>query len=119
MVAAPESPTLRAALADAASFHCLDVVQTFAPELRGNDSRAALVVATAWEAWDHLRTARANGMAVLLISADLDELLGLSDTVKVIFRGRLVADADPATVTPEELGSASAGAASVRRRCVH
>jgi ABC-type uncharacterized transport system ATPase subunit len=60
--------------------------------------------------WDHIRTARAAGMAVLLVSADLDELIGLSDTVKVILRGRLVADADPATVTPEQLGSAMTGA---------
>ena len=60
--------------------------------------------------WDHLRRARAEGLAVLLISADLDELIGLSDSLKVILRGRLVADADPATVTPEELGSAMTGA---------
>jgi ABC-type uncharacterized transport system ATPase subunit len=60
--------------------------------------------------WDHLRTARAEGLAVLLISADLDELIGLSDSIKVILRGRLVADADPKTVTPEELGSAMTGA---------
>jgi general nucleoside transport system ATP-binding protein len=61
--------------------------------------------------WDHLRRARAEGLAVLLISADLDELIGLSDSLKVILRGRFVADADPATVTPEELGSAMTGAA--------
>lgn len=60
--------------------------------------------------WEHIRTARANGLGVLLISADLDELIGLSDTVKVIFRGKLVADADPATVTPEDLGAAMTGA---------
>ena len=34
--------------------------------------------------------ARAAGLAVLLISADLEELIGLSDTLKVILRGRLV-----------------------------
>jgi simple sugar transport system ATP-binding protein len=62
--------------------------------------------------WDHIRTARATGMGVLLVSADLDELIGLSDTVKVILRGRLVADADPATVTPEQLGSSMTGAGS-------
>ncbi|HEY6794739.1 MAG TPA: ABC transporter ATP-binding protein [Kineosporiaceae bacterium] len=61
--------------------------------------------------WDHLRRARADGLAVLLISADLDELIGLSDSLKVILRGRFVSDADPATVTPEELGSAMTGAA--------
>jgi simple sugar transport system ATP-binding protein len=30
----------------------------------------------------------------------------------VIYNGKLVADADPATITPEELGSAMTGAAS-------
>jgi general nucleoside transport system ATP-binding protein len=60
--------------------------------------------------WDHLREARAGGLGVLLISADLDELIGLSDTIKVILRGRLVAESDPATVTPEDLGCAMTGA---------
>ncbi|MFE7957726.1 MULTISPECIES: ABC transporter ATP-binding protein [unclassified Streptomyces] len=62
--------------------------------------------------WDRIRDARREGLAVLLISADLDELIGLSDTLRVIYDGRLVADADPATVTPEELGSAMTGAAT-------
>src|ERR1700754_570410 len=60
--------------------------------------------------WEELRRARARGLAVLLVSADLDELIGLSDTIKVMLRGTLVADADPATVTPEELGAAMTGA---------
>ncbi|MFJ9808461.1 ABC transporter ATP-binding protein [Streptomyces sp. NPDC101158] len=62
--------------------------------------------------WDAIRDARREGLAVLLISADLDELIGLSDTLKVMYRGKLVADADPATITPEQLGSAMTGAAS-------
>ena len=62
--------------------------------------------------WDHIRRARIEGMGVLLISADLDELIGLSDSLKVIYGGRLVADANPATVTPEELGVAMTGAAT-------
>jgi simple sugar transport system ATP-binding protein len=62
--------------------------------------------------WDQIRAARREGLAVLLISADLDELIGLSDTLRVMYRGRLVADADPASVTPEELGSAMTGAAA-------
>ncbi|WSA97143.1 ABC transporter ATP-binding protein [Streptomyces sp. NBC_01795] len=62
--------------------------------------------------WDQIRQARREGLAVLLISADLDELIGLSDTLRVMYRGRLVADADPATVTPEELGTAMTGGAS-------
>ena len=60
--------------------------------------------------WDHLREARAAGLAVLLISADLDELIGMSDTLKVILRGRIVGEVDPHNVTPEELGSAMTGA---------
>jgi simple sugar transport system ATP-binding protein len=63
--------------------------------------------------WDHLRRARAEGLAVLLISADLDELIGLSDTLKVILRGRLVAEFDPSRVTPDELGCAMTGAQEV------
>ena len=47
---------------------------------------------------------------MLLISADLDELIGLSDSIKVILRGRFVGDFDPQHVTPEELGSAMTGA---------
>jgi general nucleoside transport system ATP-binding protein len=60
--------------------------------------------------WDAMRRARHEGMGVLLISADLDELIGLSDALRVIYRGRFVADADPATVTPEQLGLAMTGA---------
>ncbi|MGW2152135.1 ABC transporter ATP-binding protein [Nonomuraea sp. NPDC001699] len=60
--------------------------------------------------WDHLRNARAAGLAVLLISADLDELIGLSDTIRVILRGRLVAELDPSDVTPERLGGYMTGA---------
>ncbi|MEU6980038.1 MULTISPECIES: ABC transporter ATP-binding protein [unclassified Streptomyces] len=64
--------------------------------------------------WDAIRDARRDGLAVLLISADLDELIGLSDTLRVMYRGKLVADADPATITPEQLGSAMTGAATGR-----
>jgi simple sugar transport system ATP-binding protein len=63
--------------------------------------------------WDHIRDARRSGLAVLLISADLDELIGLSDSVKVILRGRIVGDFDPQTVTPQELGAAMTGAQAV------
>ncbi len=60
--------------------------------------------------WDHIKDARRKGLAVLLISADLDELIGLSDTIEVILRGRLVGTFDPGDVTPEQLGSAMTGA---------
>ena len=60
--------------------------------------------------WQNLKDARAEGLGVLLVSADLDELIGLSDTLLVILRGRIVAVLDPATTTPAELGSYMTGA---------
>ena len=62
--------------------------------------------------WDALREARAAGLAVLLVSADLEELIGLSDRLVVMLRGGLVAEIDPAQTTPEALGSAMTGARS-------
>ncbi len=59
--------------------------------------------------WDEIRSARKEGLAVLLISADLEELIGLSDRLLVIFSGRIVAELDPLTVTPDELGSYMTG----------
>ena len=60
--------------------------------------------------WDQLRDARKAGLATLLISADLEELIGLSDSLLVIYKGRVVARLDPARTTPEELGSYMTGA---------
>jgi simple sugar transport system ATP-binding protein len=60
--------------------------------------------------WRHIKDARRKGLAVLLISADLDELIGLSDRIEVILRGRFVGTFDPEDVTPERLGSAMTGA---------
>ncbi len=62
--------------------------------------------------WEQIRTARAEGLATLLISADLDELIGLSDTIIVMFRGRLVARVAPEDVTPRDLGAYMTGAAT-------
>jgi simple sugar transport system ATP-binding protein len=59
--------------------------------------------------WTHIKRARHDGLAVLLISADLDELIGLSDRIEVILRGRLVGGFDPSAVTPQELGTAMTG----------
>jgi general nucleoside transport system ATP-binding protein len=64
--------------------------------------------------WEQIREARAAGMAILLISADLEELIGLSDRLQVMFRGTLVAELDPAAVTPDVLGSYMTGAVQER-----
>jgi len=47
---------------------------------------------------------RAAGTAILLISADLDELLALADRFLVIFEGRLVGELMPIEATRERLG---------------
>ena len=61
--------------------------------------------------WDDIREARARGLATLLVSADLDELIGLSDTIVVMLRGQLVARLDPNEITPRDLGAYMTGAA--------
>jgi ABC-type uncharacterized transport system ATPase subunit len=71
---------------------------------RGVDVGAQAVI------WGELRRATEAGLAVLLVSADLDELLGLSDIVHVLLRGQMVATVDPLTVTAEDLGAAMTGA---------
>jgi simple sugar transport system ATP-binding protein len=71
---------------------------------RGVDVGAQAVI------WDILRDARAAGMGTVLVSADLEELIGLSDRLLVMLRGRIVAEVDPSTVSPADLGSYMTGA---------
>jgi simple sugar transport system ATP-binding protein len=47
---------------------------------------------------------RVAGTAVLLISAELDEILELSDRIGVMYRGELVAVVDARTADKEEIG---------------
>jgi len=62
------------------------------------------------QVWEDLRQARAAGMATVLVSADLEEIIGMSDTIVVMLRGKIVARLDPDTVTPRDLGSYMTGA---------
>ena len=59
--------------------------------------------------WEELRHARDNGLGVLLVSADLEELIGMSDRILVMFDGRVTAELNPRDVTPEKLGSYMTG----------
>jgi simple sugar transport system ATP-binding protein len=52
---------------------------------------------------------REKGLATLLISEDLDEILALSDRILVIFEGRIMGDIPRAEATPEKLGLLMAG----------
>jgi len=47
---------------------------------------------------------RNRGAAILLVSAELDEVLELSDRILVMFRGELVAERDGRTAEKEEIG---------------
>jgi simple sugar transport system ATP-binding protein len=51
-----------------------------------------------------LLAARSAGRAVLLVSADLDELLSLSDRVGVIFKGRIIREFSHDTAARDEVG---------------
>ena len=59
--------------------------------------------------WRELRAARDAGLGVLLVSADLEELIGLSDRILVMFDGRITAELDPRNATPELLGTYMTG----------
>jgi general nucleoside transport system ATP-binding protein len=52
---------------------------------------------------------RELGLATLLISEDLDEILALSDRILVIFEGRIMGDVARAEATAEKLGLLMAG----------
>lgn len=47
---------------------------------------------------------RDAGAAVLLVSAELEEVLSLSDRVLVMYQGRIVGEVDPRTAAQEEIG---------------
>jgi simple sugar transport system ATP-binding protein len=53
---------------------------------------------------------RDEGVAVLLVSSELDEVMSLSDRIAVIYKGKIVAIVDSTKVTREELGLLMAGA---------
>jgi simple sugar transport system ATP-binding protein len=56
-----------------------------------------------------LVSARDAGAAVLLISAELDEVLALADRIVVMYRGRLVGPYPALSLTREEIGLLMAG----------
>lgn len=53
--------------------------------------------------------ARDKGAAVLLVSAELDEVLGLADRVAVIYAGRIVAELDESEAERNKVGRLMAG----------
>jgi len=64
--------------------------------------------------WKQLVAARDAGLAVLLISANLEEILALADRVGVIYDGRITAELEGSKATMNELGLYMTGARSDR-----
>ena len=54
--------------------------------------------------WAELLSQREGGKAILLISAELEELMNLADRIAVMFEGRIAGILDAASVTSENLG---------------
>jgi simple sugar transport system ATP-binding protein len=57
----------------------------------------------------HIREACARGVGVLLISSELDELLGVADRVGVMYRGRLMGLVPGGTAARDRVGAWMAG----------
>ncbi len=57
----------------------------------------------------YLREAAGQGVGILLLSEDLDEIRALSDRIIVIYEGRVTGEFDPERATVEEIGLAMAG----------
>jgi simple sugar transport system ATP-binding protein len=53
---------------------------------------------------------RDTGCAVILVSAELEEVMSLSDRLLVIHDGRIAGEVDPAVATPAEVGLLMTGA---------
>ena len=52
---------------------------------------------------------RENGVAILYISTELENLLAVSDRIAVIFKGRITGVLDTSEATAERLGMLMAG----------
>ncbi len=60
----------------------------------------------------YLRQAAADGMAVLLLSEDMEEILALADRIAVIYEGSIVGTLAAPEATVEQIGLMMAGAAT-------
>jgi len=82
--------------------HCLLIARS---PTRGLDVGATSTVR------DQILAERDRGIAVLLISEDLDELLALSDRLLVIYEGEIVGEMPASEATAERLGLLMSGSA--------
>jgi general nucleoside transport system ATP-binding protein len=82
------------------------VVLLVAQPTRGIDIAAAHYV------HERLREHRERGIAILIISEDLDEVISLSDRILVMYEGQIIGEAGAETSTREAIGLMMAGIAA-------
>jgi simple sugar transport system ATP-binding protein len=87
----------------AREFSSLPKVLVAASPARGRDGGAIETVHT------HLRDAAGEGVGILLISEDLDEILTLADRIAVMYEGKIVGETARAGANVEEIGLLMAG----------
>lgn len=70
---------------------------------RGIDIKASMAIR------NRILQASAGGTAIVVSSGDVEELLYLADRLVVLYRGKVVAEVNPKTITMNELGSLMLG----------
>jgi simple sugar transport system ATP-binding protein len=67
---------------------------------------------------NRLVAARDKGVAVLLVSAELDEIMSLSDRIAVMYKGQIIATVDAEQASREKIGLLMAGVVEEEHRVV-
>ena len=67
---------------------------------------------------NRLVAARDKGVAVLLVSAELDEIMSLSDRIAVMYKGQIIATVDAERASREKIGLLMAGVVEEEHRVV-
>ncbi len=111
----PADPTLPARALSGGNQQKVVVAREMPPDLRvllaAQPTRGVDVGAIEF-IHDQLRAARRAGKAILLVSAELHEILALSDRVAVMYRGKIVTEMPRADASEDVLGPWMTGATS-------
>jgi ABC-type uncharacterized transport system ATPase subunit len=59
--------------------------------------------------YSHIRAARERGVAILLVSSELDELLSVADRIVVLYRGRIMGACEASPARRQQIGAMMAG----------
>jgi len=84
-------------------------LSTKPPLIIANKPTHGLDIGAAASIYQILADERGRGAAILLISADLDELLALSNRILVMYEGRIMGELPKGQADPEQIGMLMAG----------